>query len=144
MEVMDRRYKGILTARQRGWRHAARRLGATVGTLALLLQCLVFVAHATTQAQAQVSPFNDPAAWCGMPEMAPAGLPDQDKSPLRTGPLCPVCQTVQAAAAGLVPPSVVLLPPSHVELAPLRVVDGAPPATRGHFSASPRGPPILV
>ena len=136
--VAHRSHSGILTARRRGWRAAVRRVGATLGTLALLLQCLAFVG--IQPAKAAPLPFNDPAAWCGMPDMAPVA-PDDGSTPLRSGMLCPVCQTVQAAGSGLLPPTLVIVAPAVIELAPLAAALRATPLSPDRSSASPRGPP---
>jgi hypothetical protein len=127
-----------LTARRRGWRAVARKVGATLGTLALLLQCLAFVG--IQPAKAAPLPFNDPAAWCGMPDMAPVA-PDDGSTPLHRGMLCPVCQTVQAAGSGLLPPTLVIVAPAVIELAPLAAAKRATPLSPDRSSASPRGPP---
>lgn len=132
---------GILTARRRGWRAVVRRVGATLGTLALLLQCLAFVG--IQPAKAAPLPFNDPAAWCGMPDMAPSA-PDDGSTPLRQGMLCPVCQSVQAAGSGLLPPTLVIVLSTAIELVSLAAIERATPLSPDRSSASPRGPPRFL
>ncbi|HEX9466332.1 MAG TPA: DUF2946 family protein [Alphaproteobacteria bacterium] len=136
-------FTGVLAPRRRGWRGTARRLGAAFGMLALLLQCLAFTAHQSARAASPL-PFDEPGAWCGMPDMRGPNLPDSGKAPLRGSLVCPICQSVLAGGAGLLPPPLILVAPTAVRHSVSPVADAAVPARHGRFSANPRGPPILL
>lgn len=135
-------FGGLLSARPN--RRLFRRSGAALGMLALAIQCLLFAFH--QPAQAAVSPFQDPAAWCGTIDHGDTGLPDQgdSKAPLHGAMVCPICQSLHAAATGTLPPSLVLVPPAAVEVSTWPAVDTSSPAPFGHFAARPRAPPATL
>src|SRR5215472_8607203 len=96
---------GMFAPRPYGRWRTARRAGAMLGILALLVQCLVVAVHHPAQAAA-LSPFDDPHAWCiasggeGGPSLPDQGAPG---APLHQGVVCPICVSLQAAGPGLLP-----------------------------------------
>ena len=124
---------------------AVRRAGATLGVLALLLQCLVVAVHHPAQAEA-AWPFQEPGAWCGaIGENGPA-LPDDQtgpKAPLHQGVVCPICVSLQAAGPGLLPVLVALVVPQSAGTPTLlTIADTATPEPFGFLAANPRAPPV--
>jgi hypothetical protein len=143
--TQSRSIAGIFTPRPYGRRGMLRRVGATLGVLALLLQCLVVAVHQPVQA-AVLSPFDDPHALCiaSGGDSGPA-VPDQGAPhmPAHAGVLCPICVSLQAAGPGLLPVLVALvLPMSAASTALLSVADTAAPEPFGQSAANPRAPPV--
>jgi hypothetical protein len=121
-----------------------RRTGALLGALALLVQCLVFAFHQPALAAAPSSPFLDPAAWCGPLPGSPDGAPDHGKAPLHAGLICPICQSLQAAGTGLVPPSITLALPAVTYL-PASPPADEPTLLKPHCAVgNPRAPPSFL
>jgi hypothetical protein len=133
-----------ITGRQTD-RRVVRRLGATLGVLALLVQCLVFAFHRPAQA-APLSPFQDPAAWCfSVSADGPAG-PDQNTAPTphQGAMVCPICQTLHAAGAVVLPPDFTLVAPLLSSSVVLPPATAPPLASRDRLTSQPRAPPTLV
>ena len=124
---------------------AVRRAGATLGVLALLLQCLIVAVHHPAQAAA-AWPFQEPGAFCGAIDAGGPALPDDQtapKTPLHQGVVCPICVSLQAAGPGLLPVLVALVVPVPVAApAPLFVAATVPPEPFGFLAANPRAPPV--
>src|SRR5581483_1156619 len=80
-------------------RRPVRRAAAWLGIVALLLQTLLFATHAPASA---ASPVQEIAVWCGTGP-APSG-PAAPSAPVKAV-VCPICQTLHAAGAALLPPA---------------------------------------
>jgi hypothetical protein len=141
--MVRRHLRGFLTAYAQGCRACARWLGTASGIVALLLQCLVFTVHQPALAAAP-TPFGNPAVWCGMPKTAPQNMPAKGKTPLDRDLPCPICQTMQAADAGLAPPPILLVLPAFREFLIPPASDRPAPAAPHTDHPSPRGPPNLL
>lgn len=139
------RIGGILTARSRRWWMLARRGGAAMGLLGLLLQCLLIAVHVPPAEAAALSPFNDPGAWCGAADSGQVS-PDQTgpKAPLHRPLVCPICTSLQAAGPGLLPVLAMLMAPASVELTALPAPHTARLAPFQGFAGTPRAPPIRL
>jgi len=127
------------------WRPFLRRMGTTLGVLALLVQCLVFAFHRPAQA-APLSPFQDPAAWCFSIGGDNSTGPDQDTAPAshKTAMVCPLCQTLQAASAAVPSLGFALVEPSLQVVAVATPATSAPPSAPDRRTSSPRAPPTLI
>jgi hypothetical protein len=127
-----------------GWRHLVRRVGTTLGVLALLLQCLGVAFHRPAQA-ATGSPFQDPAAWCFSLGSGP-DTPDQNTAPAshKGVMVCPICQTLHAAGAAVLSPDFTFIPPLLSSSTVLPPATAPPLASRNGSTSQPRAPPTLV
>jgi Protein of unknown function (DUF2946) len=123
-----------------------RRVGATLGVLAILFQCLVLAVHQPAQA-APLLPFQDPGAWCGaLADTASGTLPDDGipKSAPHAPLVCPICQTLHVAATGLLPVLVALVLPVRVAEPHEYAAHTSSPDPFGYFAANPRAPPAVL
>lgn len=128
-----------------GWRHLVRRVGTTLGVLALLIQCLGFAFHRPAQAATQ-SPFQDPAAWCFSLGAGGPDAPDQNTAPAshKGAMVCPICQTLHAAGAVVLSSDFTLIVPLLSSSTVLPPATAPPLVGRDGLTSQPRAPPTLV
>lgn len=123
-----------------------RRVGATLGVLAILFQCLILAVHQPAQA-GPFSPFQEPGAWCGaLAGNASSTLPDDGapKSAPHGALVCPICQTLHMAATGLLPVLVALVLPVRAVEPHEYAADLSSPDPFGYLAANPRAPPAVL